>query len=166
MTPDSDGPDDADVPSAEFVVTHRPVSGEVTSPFGDRVHPIFGTVRAHKGLDLDGDTGDPIMAAADGVVLVSGWRNGYGNTVVISHGGGYTTLYAHQNEVNVAAGDRVARWRVDRLGRQYRLVDRFPPALRGATRRRCPRSGPDLLGRSKTAENVTESHARVDLDRA
>lgn len=104
---DSDGPDDADVPSAEFVVTHRPVPGIVTSPFGDRVHPIFGTVRAHKGLDLDGDTGDPIIAAADGVVLSAGWRNGYGNTVVISHGGGYTTLYAHQNEVNAAAGDRV-----------------------------------------------------------
>lgn len=105
--PDSDGPDDTDVPSAEFVVTHRPVPGIVTSPFGDRVHPIFGTVRAHKGLDLDGDTGDPIIAAADGVVLSAGWRNGYGNTVVISHGGGYTTLYAHQNEVNAAAGDRV-----------------------------------------------------------
>ena len=99
--------DGAAEPTGEFAVTHRPVSGVVTSPFGDRVHPIFGTVRAHKGIDLDGDPGDPIVAAADGIVLSSGWRNGYGNTVVISHGGGYTTLYAHQTDVNVTAGQTV-----------------------------------------------------------
>ncbi|MEM9519445.1 MAG: peptidoglycan DD-metalloendopeptidase family protein [Actinomycetota bacterium] len=97
-----------DDPPAGFAITHRPVDGVVTSPFGDRVHPIFGTVRAHKGIDLDGDMGDPIVAAADGIVLSAGWRSGYGNTVVLSHGGGYTTLYAHQTDVNVAAGATVA----------------------------------------------------------
>lgn len=95
-------------PTGDFAMTHRPVPGSVTSPFGDRVHPIFGTVRAHNGVDLDGDTGDPIVAAADGIVLSAGWRNGYGNTVVISHGGGYTTLYAHQNDINVSAGQNVS----------------------------------------------------------
>ena len=104
---DGDEPAPA-APTGEFAVTHRPVPGIVTSPFGDRVHPIFGTVRAHKGIDLDGDTGDPIVAAADGVVLSAGWRNGYGNTVVISHGGGFTTLYAHQTDVSVTAGSTVA----------------------------------------------------------
>ncbi|MEM1334236.1 MAG: M23 family metallopeptidase, partial [Actinomycetota bacterium] len=57
---------------------------------------------------LDGNTGDPIVAAADGVVLSAGWRTGYGNTVVISHGGGYTTLYAHQTDINVSNGQTVA----------------------------------------------------------
>ncbi len=106
--PTDETPDVSDGDGGDFAVTHRPVPGRVTSPFGDRVHPIFGTVRAHKGLDLDGDTGDPIVAAADGIVLSAGWRNGYGNTVVLSHGGGYTTLYAHQTDVNVSAGQEVS----------------------------------------------------------
>jgi len=95
------------VDAGDFVVTHRPVPGRITSSFGSRVHPIFGTVRNHYGVDMDGDTGDPIAAAAPGVVLSSGWMNGYGNTVVISHGGGVTTLYAHQSQLLVSAGDAV-----------------------------------------------------------
>ena len=98
----------SDGESGDFSITHRPVPGEVTSPFGDRVHPIFGTVRMHFGVDFDGETGDPIVAAADGVVLFSGWRNGYGNTIMISHGGGWTTLYAHQTDNNVSVGQEVA----------------------------------------------------------
>lgn len=101
----------------EFVVTHRPVPGRITSQFGGRVHPIFGTVRMHYGVDMDGDTGEPIEAAASGVVLSSGWRNGYGYTVVLSHGGGVTTLYAHQSELLVSAGDSVVGGQtIGRLG--------------------------------------------------
>lgn len=91
-----------------FSLTHRPVTGVVTSPFGERVHPIFGTVRNHYGIDFSGNTGDPIVAAAGGVVLSADWRTGYGNTVVVSHGGGFTTLYAHMSEMNMTAGEEVA----------------------------------------------------------
>jgi murein DD-endopeptidase MepM/ murein hydrolase activator NlpD len=109
-TPDS--PDDAPaappVLGGPFVVTHRPVPGTVTSRFGLRVHPIFGTSRNHYGIDFDGNSGDPIVAAAPGQVISAGWMNGYGNVVVISHGNGYTTLYAHQSQIQVGYGDTVA----------------------------------------------------------
>ncbi len=106
---DADTEDEGAAPALEgdLVITHRPVPGYVVSSFGDRVHPIFGTVRTHFGLDLDGDRGDPVVAAASGVVLTSGWMNGYGNTVIISHGGGFTTVYAHLNDVSIQKGDSV-----------------------------------------------------------
>lgn len=104
--PDDSAIDDP-VPVGDFTVTHRPVPGGVTSGFGSRVHPIFGTTRNHYGLDFNGSTGQPIAAAASGTVLSAGWMNGYGNTVVISHGNGYTTLYAHQSELRVSSGETV-----------------------------------------------------------
>ena len=111
VTPDTVAPSDPAGPSAggpgAFAITHRPVPGPITSPFGERVHPIFGTVRQHNGIDLDGVTGDPIVAGASGVVLSAGWRTGYGNTVVLSHGHGHTTLYAHMTDVAVATGATV-----------------------------------------------------------
>lgn len=91
-----------------FSVSHRPVPGAITSGFGSRVHPIFGTTRNHYGIDFNGNTGDPISAAAGGVVLTAGWMSGYGNTVVVSHGDGFTTLYAHQSAILVSSGDTVA----------------------------------------------------------
>ncbi len=108
--PENEDPADEDPPPelGPFQVTHRPVPGVITSSFGSRVHPIFGTTRNHYGIDFDGDTGDPISAAAPGVVLSAGWMNGYGNTVVISHGDGFTTLYAHQDQVLVSSGDSVS----------------------------------------------------------
>ena len=108
-TDPADDPDpEAEAPVGGFGITHRPVSGSITSPFGERIHPIFGTVRNHYGIDFNGSTGDPIVAASDGVVLSSGWRTGYGNTVVVSHGDGFTTLYAHMTDMNVSAGEEVA----------------------------------------------------------
>lgn len=79
----------------------------VASPFGPRLHPIFGTVRMHNGLDLDAAAGTPIRAAEDGEVVVADWQNGYGFTVVIDHGNGLATLYAHQPSIIVAKGDQV-----------------------------------------------------------
>jgi len=107
--PDSDDPEVEDPPPnlGPFSVTHRPVPGAVTSRFGSRVHPIFGTVRNHYGIDFGGSSGDPISAAASGQVITAGWMNGYGNTVIISHGNGYTTLYAHQSAILVSYGDTV-----------------------------------------------------------
>ena len=98
----------ASPPSEDFVITHRPTAGALTSSFGPRVHPIFGTTRAHNGIDLNGDTGDLILAANDGVVLSAGWRTGYGNAIVITHGGGYTTLYAHLHDIDVSTGQPVS----------------------------------------------------------
>ncbi|MDG1409443.1 MAG: M23 family metallopeptidase [Acidimicrobiales bacterium] len=105
-----EGDTDSDDPIVvgDFVLTHRPVPGVMTSPFGNRIHPIFGYLRAHKGIDFNGDLGDDIIAGADGVVLTVGWRNGYGNTVVLSHGNGLTTLYAHMSEVGASPGQSVS----------------------------------------------------------
>ena len=105
-----EGDTDSDDPIVvgDFVLTHRPVPGVMTSPFGNRIHPIFGYLRAHKGIDFNGDLGEDIIAGADGVVLTVGWRNGYGNTVVLSHGNGLTTLYAHMSEVGASPGQSVS----------------------------------------------------------
>jgi murein DD-endopeptidase MepM/ murein hydrolase activator NlpD len=67
----------------------------VSSGFGRRIHPIFRTSRAHTGTDFAAPKGTRVLAAADGHVVFAGWRNGYGNTVEIRHGGSITTLYAH-----------------------------------------------------------------------
>ncbi|HUG89147.1 MAG TPA: peptidoglycan DD-metalloendopeptidase family protein, partial [Actinomycetota bacterium] len=86
-----------------------PAPGPITSGFGWRVHPIFGTRRFHAGVDIDADCGDPIWAAARGNVLSAGWNGGYGNATVIDHGNGLATLYAHQESIGVAVGQRVGR---------------------------------------------------------
>lgn len=84
----------------------------VTSRFGFRTHPIFGTRRLHAGIDFRGATGTPVLAAASGIVVSAGGRGGYGNTVVVDHGGSLATLYAHQSRLAVAGGDRVQRGQV------------------------------------------------------
>jgi murein DD-endopeptidase MepM/ murein hydrolase activator NlpD len=85
-----------------------PLNGlRVTSRYGYRVHPIYGTTRLHTGVDLSANTGAPIRAAGDGVVVSAGWLGGYGNATVVDHGGGLATLYAHQSALLVSQGDRV-----------------------------------------------------------
>lgn len=86
-----------------------PVGGPVTSGFGWRTHPITGSSRFHAGIDIGAGTGTPIGAADGGVVIISGWQGGYGNTVVIDHGGGLTTLYAHQSSLAVGNGASVSK---------------------------------------------------------
>lgn len=85
----------------------RPVPGRVTSPFGPRAHPILGTVRMHTGIDMSAPYGQAIRAAAGGRVILAGAYGGYGNTVMIDHGGGMVTLYAHQSVVRVGYGENV-----------------------------------------------------------
>lgn len=89
-----------------------PISGPITSEFGWRTHPIFGTARFHSGLDIGGDYGIPIYAAASGTVIYAGWISGYGNAVIIDHGGGVTTLYGHNDSLNVSEGENVAQGQV------------------------------------------------------
>ena len=89
-----------------------PLSGPITSEFGWRTHPIFGTARYHSGLDIGGDYGLPIYAAANGTVIYAGWISGYGNAVIIDHGGGITTLYGHNDSLNVSEGESVSQGQV------------------------------------------------------
>jgi murein DD-endopeptidase MepM/ murein hydrolase activator NlpD len=81
----------------------------VVSSFGPRVHPVFGDVRMHEGIDFAAVAGTPIAAAADGVVVSAGALGGYGNATLIDHGAALATLYAHQSVVLVKAGDPVTQ---------------------------------------------------------
>jgi murein DD-endopeptidase MepM/ murein hydrolase activator NlpD len=85
----------------------RPVPGAVGSWFGYRVHPIYGEQRLHTGLDMNAYCGEPIRAAGDGRVFLADWKGGYGITVMIDHGGGMSTLYAHQASTAVGYGQWV-----------------------------------------------------------
>ena len=86
-----------------------PTIGEVTSNFGWRVHPILGTERFHAGIDFGAEYGSLIYASARGRVIYADWYGGYGNSVIIDHGNGMTTLYAHCSELYVKDGDVVER---------------------------------------------------------
>lgn len=86
-----------------------PCVGEITSPFGWRMHPVLGYERFHAGLDIGADYGTTISAAEQGTVIFSGWYGGYGNAVILDHGGGITTLYAHASELYVVEGQTVQR---------------------------------------------------------
>lgn len=80
----------------------------ISSPYGSRIDPITGGHEFHKGLDLDGQTGDPVHSAADGIVIRSGFdTGGYGNVVDIDHGNGYITRYGHCSRLLVKVGDLV-----------------------------------------------------------
>ena len=102
----SDGspPPPASAPSSSGLIW--PVSGPITSPFGMR----WGSL--HPGLDIGAGMGTPIKAAAAGRVLVAGYNGGYGNLVVIDHGNGLATAYAHQSQIAVSVGQQVAQGQV------------------------------------------------------
>jgi murein DD-endopeptidase MepM/ murein hydrolase activator NlpD len=86
-----------------------PAQGPVVSGFGMRWHPILGGYRMHTGIDIGAPYGAPIVASDDGVVLFVGWYGGYGNTVILDHGGGLSTLYAHCSSILVSQGINVQR---------------------------------------------------------
>lgn len=90
-----------------------PSSGSVTSPYSTRVHPVTGKVRKHAGIDIGSPYGSNIVAAAAGTVIVAGYNaGGYGNYVVISHGSGISTLYAHASSLCVSVGQTVSQGQV------------------------------------------------------
>ena len=76
-----------------------PARGAFTSGFGLRRHPIFGIRRMHTGVDIGAPRGATVQAAADGRVIFAGWFGGYGKIVIIDHGGGISTLYAHLSQI-------------------------------------------------------------------
>ena len=89
-----------------------PVNAPITSDFGWRIHPIYGTRRLHAGTDFGVDEGTPVHAADGGVVVEAGWISGYGYTVIIDHGNGMSTLYAHNSDVAVSPGQTVSKGEV------------------------------------------------------
>ncbi|MGD1930400.1 MAG: murein hydrolase activator EnvC family protein [Leptolyngbyaceae cyanobacterium] len=86
-----------------------PVNGRITSGFGYRRHPILGTSRLHAGVDFGAPQGTTIYAADSGSVIYAGWYGGYGRTVIVDHGGGITTLYAHSSRLFVSVGQAVTQ---------------------------------------------------------
>ena len=79
------------------------------SPFGHRSDPIVGQRAMHEGIDFNAETGTPVVAAADGVVLSAGWQSDFGNMIEVDHGDGLTTRYAHLSRMNAKAGSLVKR---------------------------------------------------------
>ena len=86
-----------------------PVDAEITSLFGYRMHPILGYQKFHSGMDFGADSGTTIRAAAAGVVIFADWYGGYGNAVIVDHGGGITTLYGHTEGFYIANGQAVQK---------------------------------------------------------
>ncbi|MBN8555771.1 MAG: M23 family metallopeptidase [Deltaproteobacteria bacterium] len=86
-----------------------PVQGWITSHFGYRMDPFTGRRAMHRGLDVAAKEGTPVLAPADGIVTFSGANGGFGNTVMVFHGYGISTLYAHAENVNVRQGQKVKR---------------------------------------------------------
>jgi murein DD-endopeptidase MepM/ murein hydrolase activator NlpD len=89
-----------------------PVSGRLTSGFGERFHPILGYERFHAGLDLAAAAGTPIVAAADGRVVSAGWDGGYGQAVEVAHAAGVKTRYGHMSRIATYVGQVVRRGQV------------------------------------------------------
>lgn len=86
-----------------------PSSSYISSPFGYRIHPIYGYSKLHTGMDIGASSGSAIVAANAGTVISSGWNGGYGKCIVVDHGGGVTTLYAHCSALYVSVGQSVTR---------------------------------------------------------
>jgi len=91
------------------VPVHKPIIGEVdmSSPFGMRMDPFLGRPAVHTGIDLRGDTGEPVRATATGRVTIAGREGGYGNMVEINHGNGLASRYGHLSQIGVRFGQFV-----------------------------------------------------------
>lgn len=85
-----------------------PGNYNITSPYGERIHPVYKTKIFHTGIDIAAPMGSDIIAANSGTVIFSGWNGGYGNCIIIDHGGGISTLYAHCSRLLVSKGELVS----------------------------------------------------------
>ena len=86
-----------------------PTSGTFTSPFGYRVDPVYGVTAKHNGIDIANDTGTPIYAAGTGIVSFAGYNGSFGNLVIIDHGYGYKSVYAHCEELLITEGEKIEK---------------------------------------------------------
>lgn len=91
------------------VPVRKPITGPVdmTSPFGVRLDPFLGKPAIHTGIDLRGETGDPVHVTASGRVTRAGWAGGYGNMIEVDHGNGLSTRYGHLSKIEVKVGQHV-----------------------------------------------------------
>ncbi|MBI5610931.1 MAG: peptidoglycan DD-metalloendopeptidase family protein, partial [Deltaproteobacteria bacterium] len=105
-----------------------PVSGRIEVPYGEIRNPRFGTVTLHRGLDyrVSGGPGQPVRAVFWGKVAHVGWLTGYGLTVILDHGHGWHTVYAHLEGIKVAVGEVVkSRQRIAEVGQSGSLKGRY-----------------------------------------
>ena len=86
-----------------------PASYNITSPYGYRIHPVYKTKKFHSGIDIGAAYGTAVLAANGGTVTMAGWNGGYGNCIVVDHGGGLATLYAHLSSISVSRGATVSK---------------------------------------------------------
>lgn len=86
-----------------------PVSGSLSSPYGSRRHPVHEVPRFHTGVDISVPPGSEVKATADGIVSLAGWTENSGIVVVVEHGHGFSTAYAHSRKALVRVGQRVVR---------------------------------------------------------
>ena len=89
-----------------------PTSGPLASTFGRREHPRFRTVTFNRGIEITAPEGRDVVAVAEGTAIYADWFKGYGRLIILDHGGGYFTLYAHASELLARAGDSVSRGQV------------------------------------------------------
>jgi len=94
----------------EFLPTIWAHLGKINNEYGFRRNPFGGSsYEFHGGLDIDGDTGDIVVAPANGIVTKAGWQGGYGNLIEVDHGNGLQTRYGHLSRIDVQAGDMIQR---------------------------------------------------------
>jgi len=86
-----------------------PTSGSLAASFGRQVHPRYGTVTFNRGIEINAPERQQIVAVSDGGVLFADWFKGYGRLIILDHGDGYYTVYAHAAEIRVKVGDQVTR---------------------------------------------------------
>ncbi|MEI6521475.1 MAG: peptidoglycan DD-metalloendopeptidase family protein [bacterium] len=95
--------------SKRYAIGGLPCAGHITSGFGYRMHPVLHYRRLHTGLDIGAPTGTPVHAAGSGYIIWAARRGGYGNCVIIDHGGGKATLYGHMSRLYVSGGQEVTK---------------------------------------------------------
>lgn len=95
--------------ASEGQIATWPVTGVITSGFGYRIHPVYGSIQYHSGIDIAANTGTPIPAIERGKVILAGWSGGYGLCVMIEHEEGYVSVYGHCSRVLVNVGQNVRR---------------------------------------------------------
>jgi murein DD-endopeptidase MepM/ murein hydrolase activator NlpD len=107
-TVDVTGLEDSDESSAKISYPSAiPTEGYMTSGYGRRRSPFHDRLVQHRGVDYGVPRGSPIYATADGVVVFSGWRGSFGKTVIVDHGNGVMTVYAHASKLSVKVGDTI-----------------------------------------------------------
>lgn len=101
------GQNNSPAPTTGNMMWPVPSSGRVSSYFGYRIHPIFHIKKMHTGIDIPASSGSNVVAASSGTVIHSGWLGSYGNVVMVDHGGGIVTLYAHNSSTVAGVGQSV-----------------------------------------------------------